>query len=85
MGIVYGGEAIFGINISEFISGFVLFLSINGMVLIFMKYLQSKTIRQIVEIHVPILGFFLLVGYFLQGDVFDWWYALAFLGTAAFQ
>jgi len=83
-GIVYGGESIFGINVSEFISGFAILLGISGAVLVFMKYLQSKTVRQIVEIHVPILGFFLLVGYFLQGENFDWWYALAFLCTAVF-
>lgn len=84
MGIIYGGQNIFGISLEAFVSGFVLFLTLGGIAAVFLEYFQSNTVRQVVEIHVPIVGLFLLIGYFLQGQSPDLFYNFAFLGATGF-
>lgn len=71
IGIVYGGESIFNIPISTFISYFTIAISLSGIAAIYLRYFKSNTIKLIVKLHVPIIGLLLCIGYFLQNSPLD--------------
>ena len=68
IGIVYGGESIFNIPISSFISYFTIAISVSGIAAIYLRYFKSNTVKSIVKLHVPIIGLLLFIGYFLQNS-----------------
>lgn len=84
IGIVYGGGVFFHVSLSFFITGFILFLSIIWLILVYKKYFQIPLLAQISEIHIPILSLLLLLWYFLQDGPISFSYSLSFLSTTAF-
>ncbi len=84
MGMVYGGESIFKIEITTFIPYFIIFLTIGGIALIHFNKNQSNMIRQITEIHTVIFGIFLLIEFFLIDGSANFIYNIAFTGYSLF-
>ncbi len=78
IGIVYGGEFIFNIPISSFISYFTIAITVSGIAAIYLRYFKSNTIKSIVKLHVPIIGLLLFIGYFLQNSLPDLPYLISF-------
>jgi len=84
MGMVYGGESIFKIEITTFIPYFIIFLTICCIGLILYNKSKSNMIRQITEIHTLIFGFFLLIEFFLLDGWANFIYNFAFTGYSIF-
>lgn len=82
--MIYGGEPIFKIGLTTFIPYFILFLTLCFISLILIGKIQSKTMRQIIEIHVLIFGIFFVIDALLLDGKPDLMYNIAFTGYSIF-
>ena len=84
LGIIYSGESFTWIQISTFISSYIILISFFWIWVIYKKFFQIPLLSQISEIHIPVLSCLLFLWYYFQGETLDVWYSISFLSSAVF-